>query len=267
MNTTALELAHWPLHRWVYTLLGVFLAQVGLIWLLGERAKTPPSAVPFRTTIHLAADPWSARQLTDLPTISDPALFVLPNLHSFSGAAWLSFQPQEYPLADWTEDPRWLALNPNTLGKSFMEFVATNVPAPLLIANQPMPRPVVSDLSAPNPPLPAQSQLQIEGDLARRPLVVPLELPPWMHTDLLTNSVVQAAVDAGGYTFSATLLASCGLKEADQFAMNLVARARFQPLAKENGSRDEADPLTWGKIIFRWHTLPPSGTNVSAAQP
>jgi len=265
MNAMALEPVRWPLHRWVYTLLAVFLAQVGLIWLLGERAKTPPSPVPFRTAIHLAADPWSVKQLADLPSISDPTLFVLPNLHSFSGGAWLHFKPQEYPLADWTEEPSWLALNRNTLGKSFMEFVATNISAPLLIANQPMPRPIVSDVNVPNPPLPAQSQLRVEGGLAWRPLMAPLELPSWSHTDLLANSVVQAAVDVQGHTFSTTLLASCGLKEADEFALNLVARARFQPMVKEHRSRDEAGQLTWGKMTFQWHTLPPPAG--SAAQP
>jgi hypothetical protein len=267
MNATVLEPARWPLRRWIYSFLAVFLVQVGLIWLLGERVKIPPPPVPLRTTIHLAADPWSAKQLSDLPTIGDPTLFVLPNLHGFSAAAWLNFKPQEYPLADWTEEPRWLTLNPKALGQTFVEFMASNVPSPLLIANQAMPRSVVSDLNVPNPATAAQSQLRVEGDLARRPLVTPLELPPWPHSDLLTNTVVQAVVDAEGLTFSTTLLVSCGYREADQFAMNLIAGARFQPIAREKRSREDGEPLTWGKVIFQWHTLPLPASNASTTPP
>jgi hypothetical protein len=267
MSGTALEPLPWPLRRWISTAVGVFLAQVGLIWLLGERAKAPPSSLPFQTKIHLAADPWSLKQLSDLPTISDPTLFVLPNLHGFSGAAWLTFKPQEYPPANWTEDPRWLALNQKVLGTTFMEFVATNVSAPLLIANQSMPPSIISDVNVPNPPVPTQSLCRIEGDLARRPLLIPPQLPSWPSMDLLTNTVLQAAVDVEGYAFSTLLLVSCGLKEADQFAMDLVTAARFQPLAKEKRSRDEANQLTWGKIIFQWHSLPPLPTNGAPVQP
>ena len=263
MNATALEPVRWPLHRWIYASVVVFLVQVGLIWLLGERAKAPPSPVPFHTTIHLAADPWSVKQLADLPTLSDPTLFILPNLHGFSGAAWLNFKPQEYPRANWTEDPRWLALNQNALGETFMEFVATNVAQPLLIANQSMPKSIISDLTVPNPPVPAESQLRVEGNLARRPLLAPLALPAWPHMDLLTNTVVQTAVDVEGYPFSMILLSSCGLVQADEFAMNLVAGARFQPMAKQKRPRHEADALTWGKMIFQWHTLPPPNTNTT----
>lgn len=267
MNAAALEPVAWTLRRWIYTFVAIFLAQVAAIWFLGERPKTPALPVPFSTAIHLAVDPWSAKQLAELPAMSDPTLFVLPNRHGFSGPAWLTFAPQQYPLTNWTEEPRWLGLKQDDLGKTFLEFVATNASPRLLIANQSMPRSIVSDLNVPNLPGLTQSVLRIEGDLVSRSLLTPMELPSWPHSDLLANTVVQAVVDPQGYAFSTVLLASSGLKEADQFALNLVASARFQPGAKEKRPKNPADQLIWGKVIFQWHTLPLPTTNISTVPP
>ena len=267
MSPVSLEPVIWTFRRWSYAFAMVFLAQIAAIWFLEDRPKNPPAPAPFRTEIHLAVDPWSAKQLAELPALSDPTVFVLPNRHGFSGPAWLTFAPQVYALTNWTEEPRWLGLKQEDLGKTFLEFVATNVSPPLLIANQSMPRSIVSDLVAPNLSGLTQSVFRIEGDLGQRRLLTPLVLPPWPHTDLLANTVVQAVVDAQGNPFSTVLLASSGLRDADQFALKLVADSRFEPMAEEKQPKHPADRLVWGRIIFQWHTLPPPTTNLSTGLP
>ncbi len=244
-----------------------FLAQAALIFLLAERQQPPPSLPQFATRIQLAADGSSAQRLAGLLTVSDPTAFALPNFHGFSGAAWLTFAPMTYQLTDWTEPPRWLALDERRLGQAFSAFVATNISPPLLIADKPLPRLTVAAVYAPADLLPTQSVLRLEEDLARRSLLAPPSLPSWPHTDVLTNSIVQLLVDAEGQTLSAVLLAASGLSDADNYALKLANRARFQPLRRPDGRPDITGPLSWGKMIFQWHTIAPPATNAAVAGP
>jgi hypothetical protein len=226
-----------------------------------------PSPPKFATKIQLAADGSSAQSLAELSAVSDPTAFALPNAHGFSGAAWLTFAPLAYQLTDWTEPPRWLALDERHLGQAFAAFVATNTSPPLLIADKPLPRLTVSAVYPPADPPSTQSVLRLEDDLARRPLVAPRPLPSWPHTDVLTNSIVQLLVDAEGRTLSAVLLAASGLSDADNYALKLAGGARFQPLRRPDGRPDVTGPLSWGKMIFQWHTIALPATNAATAAP
>ena len=76
--------------------------------------------------IYLPAD-----QTTDLPGVSDPTLFVLPNSHGFSGPAWMQFPAANYQLGPWTEPPRPLPLAIPQLGATLAEFVRSNQPQPV----------------------------------------------------------------------------------------------------------------------------------------
>ena len=116
-------------------------------------------------------------------------------------------------------------------------------------------------------PLPPDPPLRIEGDLATRPLLAPLALKSWAHAELLSNSVVQAMVDADGFTFSPVLLTGCGLEEADLYALKLASGARFRPAPRLPGTGHDPGGLTWGKLIFQWQTLPLPATNLSANGP
>jgi len=98
--------------------------------------------------------------------------------------------------------------------------------------------------------------------LAARRLLTALDLPSWPHSDILTNTVVQVVVDADGDTLSSTPLKSCGLSEADQFALKTAASARFLSARKPG---QPAVPLSWGKMIFQWHTVPAESTNSAPA--
>ena len=78
------------------------------------------------------------------------------------------------------------------------------------------------------------------------------------HSEILTETVIQVCVNPMGVPFSSVLLGSSGSAEADRQALALVKSARFKPLAASNpGSRRDPAALTWGKIIFHWHTAEP----------
>jgi TonB family protein len=74
---------------------------------------------------------------------------------------------------------------------------------------------------------------------------------------LLTNTVVQMLVDANGLPVSVTLLASSGLKEADDYALAQARQTRFEAAAAETQPQAIAlRDLSWGQLVFNWHTLP-----------
>lgn len=265
MNSATLEPVRWSRRRWLYAVAGVFLLQASLAFLLGHRQQHLPEPPIFRTAIQMLTDPKV--RLDSLPGMEDPTLFALPSLRGFSGPAWLTFPPLEYQPAEWEEPPHWLPLDSNALSSTFSQFVRTNTISPPLIADKPLPPLPRYEPNFPNEPLPAQSRLRLDGDLATRRLLAPLELPSWPHTEMLSNTTVQAAVDAAGFTFSAVLLDASGLKEADLQALKLASAARFRPLPRGQRASDGSGPMTWGRFVFQWHTLPPPTTNLSSAQP
>ena len=267
MNVAAQEPARWSARRWIYTVAGLFALQVGLLLYLGQVAEPLPARPTFRTAIYLATDARANEQLYRLPTISDPTLFALPGETGFSGPAWLRPQPIEFRPERWSEPQRWLAVDEQALGTEFARFVATNSSTPPLTANRPLPPLTRYEPNFLNDPLPRSSRLQLEGDLASRPLLTPLELRSWPNSDLLSSTTVRAAVDADGFTHSAVLLSECGSKEADLYALKLANQARFRPLPRAARDRTGSGPLAWGKLIFHWRTLPLAATNVTRGQP
>lgn len=267
MNALPLETPRWSRRCWAYTVAFVFAMQVALVVFLGERPRALPPRPALPGVVRFAADARSAQQMAMLPGLSDPTLLALPNLDGFSGAAWLRFTPLDYQPAGWSEPPRWLALGPEMLGRTFARLIATNQPPPLVIADQPLPPLPRSEPNFPNDPLPSFSRLHLEGGLAQRQLAVPIELKPWPHSDLLSNTTVRAMVSAEGFTLSTLLQNGCGLREADDLALTLAAAARFQPLPRNEGVARRDLPPTWGSLVFHWHTLPLVATNLASGQP
>jgi TonB family protein len=75
----------------------------------------------------------------------------------------------------------------------------------------------------------------------------------------LTNTVVRLLVDADGWTRSPVLLKRSGYEAADKLALKFAKGARFESLA-ETGPRSIGKPpapLTWGEMVFEWHTFAP----------
>jgi TonB family protein len=264
MNAAPLETARWSQRRWFCGIALVFLAQVLFIFLAAEHRPPAPGVRSFTTTIALAVDPKSEQKLSELPALGDPTLFALPNPQGFSGAAWLTFAPLEHEFANWAPPEQWLEMDTSSLGRGFLEFVNTNAPSPLLVADLPLPSLARANRRATDAPLAPASEITLEGDLARRTLLRPIIPPRWPHSDILSNTVVQLLVDADGDSVSQTLLASCGSSEADRAALKLAGSARFQPLGK-SGDFQGAPTITWGKMIFHWNTVLRTPTNSASA--
>jgi len=256
----------WSRFRWWATISLVMAGQVGVIFLFSERQPARPRRPDFTSSFNLVTDAPSGSAMAELLNIEDPTLFALPDPRGFSGPAWMSAPAMRHQSRDWTEPQRWLSLPVATLGAAFSEFVRTNIVGPRLFADKPAPR--LSQMAAAPVPLREKSSFRIEGDLAGRELVAPLEIPSIPHTDILKNTVVQVGVSPLGFTFSPpVVLSSSGSKTADQRALDLAKSARFKPVPRTGPASASGPPaLTWGKFIFQWHTVELSATNSPAAQ-
>jgi hypothetical protein len=246
----------WPWRRLYGFILVCFAAQLLFILLFGERPVTPLKPPAFNTGIHLVSDPWSMEQLAAFSELSDPAVFALPSRDGFSRGGWLTYKPVPDEFAEAPDEPKWLQLDPDTLGRDLARYIATNAPRPIRIGDESMPQ-----IAGLQPRTSAElefpkSELRIAGALGRRKLLAPAELPSWPHTDVLTNSVVHLLVDADGAPISTALISGSGSKEADNYALAMSRRLRFKP-------ERAREAITSGAANFQWHTLPPrAGTNV-----
>lgn len=257
MTSASAEPGRWRASRWGSFLVLVMALQVFLISWLGEQTSVPPRRVVATPTYHLINDSsnqWLALQ--------DPTLFALPHLHGFSGTNWLGIDWVDFKAKDWTEPPRWYPLPVQELGAGFKSFVAHSEAPHFPGFKLPSPEWIAPDV-IPALPITQPSSLRIEGPLAGRRLLSDFRLPPQPGTELLTNSVVQLAVDARGYTFSAVLLPNNGTRDpdqsrADQYALNLAERARFAAIPTTGNAVGD---VTFGNMVFQWETVPKTSTN------
>jgi hypothetical protein len=247
----------WSRTKWLIFFVLIFTAHVVFIFAFGKKEEIVPRAVTNVPALKLADDS------DELLELNNPSLFALPNPKDFASAVWLKMPDVKQPSFRWTEQPRWLSLSAENLGATFQQFMQTN-----FFANYPLdfkPSPRLSEPILPVEPALAQnSTLQIEGGLAQRRLLNEINLPSLPYNDVIAPSVVQVLVDAAGNVVSAVLLPSENSLEAashndaaDQRALELAHAVRFTPLSR----------LTVGRIIFNWHTVPPTAANTSATLP
>jgi hypothetical protein len=245
----------------------VFLVEMIVIIVLAERPGSKVVAPESRTALALASADWSSRWLAESSDANDPTLLALPGSYGFSGGAWLNFTQLEPRLTDWSEPVRWLEMDQQRLAHTFLSFISTNTRLPLLVADLPNARAAASEPNLPEEIFRTNSTVRMEGEIAARPLLNKWTLPSRPHSDLLSNSVVQVMVDLAGHVVTTTLLAGCGDDEADRLALKLANTARFTPALKPVATRPPDDNLSWGRIVFQWHTvpsLPPTNTSVVA---
>ena len=96
--------------------------------------------------------------------------------------------------------------------------------------------------------LPQNSTWQLAGEISGRRILNILVAPTLAVNDVIAPSRVQLLVDKSGNVTSAVLLETSGYNDADQKALELARTLQFVP----------ADKLTFGEIIFNWHTVPVS---------
>lgn len=276
MSIESQYLPYWARGRFLGAVAVLFVLQVGLILLFGDRSRTLPPAsaslVRFRALESSATEDQLLRQFF----VGDPAVFPLPNYRGFSGRGWLNQRPPSYQSEIQNEPPTWLELDiaqeqttfPVPLpvqSPSFSQFVGslaaqfgTNFPIvpsasePALsgLAEQPAsheePLPV---FLAPEI-IPTQSVFRLLGGLEDRLCGGAPLLRTWPSEKLLNKSVVQIAVDPTGEVIATRLGAGCGLAEADADAVAKAGVLRFRP-APLAGMR-------WGEAVFQWQTAEPA---------
>jgi hypothetical protein len=263
MTSAPVESRPWPRRRWWGLVSLIFGVQFGLIFWLGDTTPIRPRPAAPGFTFKLAGS-----AAAELLALNDPTLFALPHRQGSAGPPSLRTSPPESPSFQWPEPTNALLPAVGQLGTVFNRFIETNEFNSLPLPANPMPALTLPHL----PPLAIsaeQSTLLLEGDLARRRLITPLPLCSWPNPDLLTNSVVRIAVDAEGRPVSPTLLLGSGSREADLYALEQARAARFEPVRRnpaETALNPAAD-LSWGTMIFRWHTLPPPPANTPSANP
>ena len=263
MTPASVEPRPWSPHRrWGMVLL-VLLIQLGLIFWLGSRTPIRPRPVAQNPTLRFAGGAAG-----ELLALTDPTLFALPRERKFAMPSQ-SRPSHSGPVPfEWPAPTNGLLTSLDHAGTAFGWLVETNNFAPLQLPAWSHSPPTLPDL--PPPAVSAgHSVLQLEGGLAGRRLLAPLELKSWSHPEILGSSVVEAVVDGAGRPVSVRLLAGSGLPSADQHALELANAARFEP-ADPSKARAGAGPtaqLSWGRMIFRWHTIPVQPAGISAAGP
>jgi hypothetical protein len=241
----------------------VFIVQLGLIYWLGNRTLIRPRLPAGGLTLRLAGPVPS-----ELQTLNDPTLFVLPHPEGSWGSMRRGTPQAEFHPFEWSAPANHFPLAMERLGTVFSQvFQTSDLPA-LQLPAQLQAAPTLPDL----PPLPVfagQSVLQLEDGLAQRRLLAPLQLQPFTNADILANSVVRVGVDAGGQPVSATLLSRSGSALADQYALDKAWAARFEPLRGSSADilLKPTAHLSWGRMIFQWHTVPMPPASVTAASP
>jgi hypothetical protein len=247
----------WPLSRWLLLIVLVCAAHVALLFTFGARKPIVPRVAANVFTLKFA------NSSDELLALNDPTLFALPHPGDFVTALWSQAPVVEPSSFRWTELPRWLPLSAGELMTAFNRFMQTNQFADFSLRLKPPGR-LSSPVRPVAPALAQVSTLRVDGDLTRRRLLTPMNLPSWPFADVIAPSKVQVLVNEAGGVVSAIVLPSENSLEAlahydaaDQRALELARAARFT----------SAPSLTIGRMIFTWHTVPPPVTNSPAAPP
>jgi TonB family protein len=259
MIAATVQPRRWPWRRWGIVVAFVFVVQLGLIFGLSDRTLVQPRTAASRPALRVTRAP------AELLALTDPTLFALPHREGFSGLAWLQSTQSVFRSFDWPAEPRWLPLPVRQLGTVLGGAMELNLLSRW--AGVVRPEPALTFAEAPPPSAArAGSTLRLEGGLAGRRLIVPIELPPEHYTDLLTDTVIQIVVDSEGRPVSVpVLLSSSGSTEADNDALRLARAARFNSVPS-SGPGKPSGPLahlTWGRMVFQWQTLPKAATSTA----
>jgi TonB family protein len=255
MNPRGPEIGVLTRARFLGVVGALFVLQVGLILVFAERAGRSAAPIPPRTKFLALDAPVVEDELSKMFFASDPAVFVWPGVHGFSGRAWLSQRPAQIQSSNRLEPPSWLDLDVSKLGRVPPgEAIATALLPPDLIAQsapQLEPLPVLS----PNDAIQTQSVFRVEGDARARWTGETPPMPVWASQQLLTNSLVEIGVNRTGDVTVHRLLARSGSAEADAAALAAAKALRFIPAAGAG--------TAWGQAVFEWHTSEATNATMS----
>ena len=251
MTAVTLEPQPWEWRRRLGMIALVFIVQLALIFWLGSRK--PITARPPGPSITLK---FADKRTLELGALNDPTLFTLGHPRQIPGPAPIPAPSPELHSFDWSAPTNQPLLPLDQVGTAFTRLMETSHFEPLRLPIQSDAAPTLPTLLPLALPM-AHSALQLEGALAERPLLTQLQLQSQSNADILTNTVLQVGIDAEGMPASVTLLLSSGSPAADQYGLDQAWAARFQPAkaASAGGASQPSTQISWGKMIFRWHTV------------
>lgn len=241
----------WNVRRWALVVLLILTIEVSLVVALSWRPGESLPAAPRQAALRWITDPALGRRLLDLEWMPDAARFATPGPRGFTASLW---QPTPLPGLPWAanpEPPRWLErpLPGDPKLTAFAVEAPWRIPR---VGEYPPPRMPMARVDGSVVPL--RSLLGVEGGLTARRVEAVGELPVWPLEDVLPPSVVQVVVGPEGSVLSATLQPpGCGLAAADARALELARDIRFEALPADQAG------LGWGRLRFRWTTMPPPG--------
>ncbi len=250
MNTTStMPPAGWtPVRRTVVSLVlaGVLAGGVAGLTRWPELPSPQPPG-PARLHLHLDLG-RDGTMASSFLLAADPTQFALSDPHGFSGAAERALPRGDYELAEFTEPPTWLAVDPLARRAGRVPLLAAP-PSPSRSGSVP-----ALEGEPPAPALlPATSQATVRGGLADRPLAAVLDVPIWASAEPLSATVVEIGVTPEGDVLLARAVVPCGMKAADDAAVALARTARFAPNGEtpRTGSLATTE-LAWGELVFQW---------------
>ncbi len=234
--------------RWFLIALGITALQAGVVLLLSNHS--PGSTIQHDAVPRVEVAAWDLTHV-----LPDPLLLALPTPRGFAGIGWRSASDPRYIAQDWTEGIPWLCQSETGLARTFLAAPTVGIGRGVTV-DKPLPQ--LTQNGLPGMVLAQQTVLRIEGDGSDWELAAPLTLPSLTHSNVLSETVVQAIADASGQVFSAIVLKSSGLKTADQQALALARTAQFRITRVDSNELEWA----WAHLIFEWRTLapgPPAG--------
>lgn len=234
---------HWPFGLWLIVICGFFIFQFCFAYVVSDRPLSATKKVtPF--VARTVPGTLTEERLSQTFFTSDPLLFPLASQHGYSGEGWMTVNRFTYEFPEEIEPPHWLALRSENLGR-----VAPAVPKaelPFQLGQETTPQiealPVFVTSVVPH----TNSVVRVDANLRDRAIGLPMKLPARPATDVLSNSVVEIAVNGAGEVVARRLAVGSTSKDADRDALEKAKLLRFRPL--------NAVGTIWGQAIFEWQT-------------
>ena len=263
MNDGISDLDKWPRTKWRKIISLLFVMQILLAWVLSEKSK--PTHLPKHSGPSVS---W-INNVTYFNPINyylnlllNPTLFALPNTNNFSGDAWIKLPPLQFQTSEWIDSVSGIGLNVTNMGISFAQEILGRSPISSVSSDSIKPR--YLELLLLNPLPLKESYYSVLGPLDSYSNSLPSHLPSWPYQEnfLLSNTIVQVWINDQGNVVSSVLESGCGLKEADQYALNQAKWARFDRKTLWDTNATNQTP-TWqsSRIIFYWNTTNTLVTN------
>lgn len=257
MNASATALPGWSRRRFWSVALILFAAQAGLLLLFGSDGRRLLRKAPMPGHFLVMDAPLSSDQLTKRFFAVDPMVFAWPNGNNFAEEIWLNAPEPQLEMPSAIQSAESLGLDPSRLAFNLPRQKRAEITLPPRSAEsgdteiEPWPATLAPES------IRAQSLMDIHGGLSARCLNLPAQLPSWPSAQLLSNSVVEIAVNPAGQVIAARLLGRSGLIDADTNALDHARNLRFTP------SRFSSP--VWGRVVFQWQTLEPTNGAPPAA--